>query len=65
MERRRRYSALANALQNCSQQFRFYAENHEAKGPDHADKAARNREFAEMCDAALKGVDPGSKHTGD
>lgn len=58
MERRGRVSALIAALLKCRDQFRWYTELHEAKGPEHADKAARNREFAEMCEAALNGDKP-------
>jgi hypothetical protein len=53
------------ALGRCRSQFRWYEELHKAKGPDHADKAARNREFAEMCEVALCGGPQVNPHDGE
>ena len=44
---------LLEALEKAEKQFRWYTELHEAKGPEHAAKADRNREGAERCAAAI------------
>ncbi|MEQ8585268.1 MAG: hypothetical protein RLO01_12080 [Thalassobaculaceae bacterium] len=44
---------LRKALIESAAQFRRYEAIHAAKGPEHAGKARRNRELAEMCEAAL------------
>lgn len=46
--------ALVEALQGCANKFWEYVIIHEGKKtPDGDEKAARNREMAEMCEAAL------------
>lgn len=49
----RRVEELEGVVGECERQFRWYTELHEAKGPEHANKAARNREYADKCLAAL------------
>lgn len=44
---------LLHALQLCREQFNTYLQNHLAKSPPDFDKAATNREFRDMCDAAI------------
>jgi len=44
---------LQSVLITCSNIFKSYADMHDAKGPGHADKANRNRDFAEMCDQSV------------
>lgn len=48
-----RERALREALTRCRAQFRLYVEIHEKKGEDGIEKAARNRYFVALCDAAL------------
>lgn len=40
-------------LKFAAEQFEFYAENHRAKGAEHADKAKVNMEMAAACRHAL------------
>jgi hypothetical protein len=47
---------LVLACEAAAQTFRWYEELHEAKGPEHADKAARNRSEAEKLEAILERV---------
>ena len=48
---RQRHAAQMEALRKAAAQFRWYEELHAAKGA--TDKAARNRQMAETCEAAL------------
>lgn len=50
---RRVRADLLEALEACAEWFDEYAAIHEAKGPEHAHKAARNAERAEACRAAI------------
>ena len=44
---------LRDALKCAAKRFRWYEEIHASKTPPDDDKAKRNREFAEDCEAAL------------
>ena len=47
------------ACEAAAKTFRWYEELHAAKGPEHADKAARNRVEAEKLEAVLARVTTG------
>ncbi len=44
---------LLSVLRTSAETFRFYERVHIEKGPDHTDRAIRNRAMAELCEAAL------------
>lgn len=53
--------ACAEALEKCEAQFRFYADNHRAKGtPDGDEKAKTNDHMANIAAAALASLKGGA-----
>jgi hypothetical protein len=48
---------MRDACEAAAKTFRWYEELHAAKGPEHADKAARNRTEAEKLEAVLARVE--------
>lgn len=44
---------LLKIIERCAIQFRYYEEQHNAKGPSGEVKARVNAEMAEMCEEAL------------
>ena len=53
--------ALRTALEDCRNQFRFYAKNHLSKSPPDTDKAKSNNHMADMCEEALNQPHTGGK----
>ena len=48
---------MRDACEAAAKTFRWYEELHAAKGPEHADKAARNRTEADKLEAVLARVE--------
>lgn len=50
-----RVARMEATLRRAAEQFRAYEAHHRAKGSEADEKADRNRQMAEMCEAALRG----------
>lgn len=51
-----RYTRMQTALTEAAKQYRKYEKLHKEKTPPDLDKSETNRQFAEMCEQALKDI---------